>query len=385
MLGDFDGPHTLAWARFFAARGHEVHAVSFYPPREELSGVRYHVLRQRGVPARAPAVAGPRGLKDRLPPSLMRAVHYLRYRRAGLRRAIESIAPDVFHAHYAVEHGFYGTAAAFHPYAVSVWGSDLLVESRQPPGGAIARWTLRRADLVTCNDASLAKRVRELGAAEGRVVVANLGIERLFLDAGERSVNLKGGGGPLTAISDRALEPLYNVDVVLRAFAIARARLPEARLLIAHEGGERTRLETLARALRVEDAVTFLGRLAPQALAEALAAAHVYVSVPSSDSMALSNLEAMAAGAFPVLADLPSVDGWVEHGVQGLRVRPRDAAGLADALYAALTDAGLRQKAAERNRAKVAAQGLRERTLLAVERRFYALAGRQLAAAGEGI
>jgi len=385
MLGDFDGPHTLAWARFFAARGHEVHAVSFYPPREELSGVRYHVLRQRGVPARAPAVAGPRGLKDRLPPSLMRAVHYLRYRRAGLRRAIESIAPDVFHAHYAVEHGFYGTAAAFHPYAVSVWGSDLLVESRKPPGGAIARWTLRHADLVTCNDASLAKRVRELGAAEGRVVVANLGIERLFLDAGERSVNLKGGGGPLTAISDRALEPLYNVDVVLRAFAIARARLPEARLLIAHEGGERTRLETLARALRVEDAVTFLGRLAPQALAEALAAAHVYVSVPSSDSMALSNLEAMAAGAFPVLADLPSVDGWVEHGVQGLRVRPRDAAGLADALYAALTDAGLRQKAAERNRAKVAAQGLRERTLLAVERRFYALASRQLAAAGEGI
>jgi len=385
MLGDFDGRHTQAWARFFASRGHEVHAVSFYPPREELAGVRYHVLRQRRGPGRASASDGPGGLKDRLPPSLMRFVHYLRYWRAGLRGVVESIGPDILHAHYAVEHGFYGTAAAFHPYAVSAWGSDLMVESHKPLGGAVARWALRRADLVTCNDASLARRARELGVAEDRVVVANLGIERLFLDAGERSVNLLGEDAQLVVISDRALEPLYNVDVALRAFAIVRQKLPAARLLIAHEGGERGRLETLARALRVEDAVGFVGRLAPQALAEALAAAHVYVSVPSSDSMALSNLEAMAAGAFPILADLPSVHGWIEHSVDGFCVRPRDAAGLAEALHAALTDAGLRREAAERNRAKVAAQGLREKMLLAVERRFYQLAGRPLASAGEGI
>ncbi len=58
--------------------------------------------------------------------------------RAGLRRVLDEIQPDVFHAHYAVEHGFYGAFADYHPYVVSAWGSDLLVESHKPLGKRIA-------------------------------------------------------------------------------------------------------------------------------------------------------------------------------------------------------------------------------------------------------
>ena len=31
VLGDFDGAHTRSWLRYFVQRGHEVHAVSYYP------------------------------------------------------------------------------------------------------------------------------------------------------------------------------------------------------------------------------------------------------------------------------------------------------------------------------------------------------------------
>ena len=205
--------------------------------------------------------------------------------------------------------------------------------------------------------------------------VVHLGTDASFLDAGARSVNVSGADAQPTLISDRALEPLYNVDVVLRAFARLRERLPAARLIVANDGSQRRRLEALAGDLGLGGSVDFRGHLAPSDLAAALAGAHVYVSVPGSDSLALSNLEAMAAGAFPVVADLPSVDGWIDHGLGGLRVPPRDVDALAGALFASLADAGLRRRAAGLNRAKVEAQGLREPNMLVMERHYYRLAG----------
>ena len=44
---------------------------------------------------------------------------------------------------------------------------------------------------------------------------------------------------PPTLLSDRALEPLYNIDVVLRAFARVRQQTPGVRLVIAGKGTER--------------------------------------------------------------------------------------------------------------------------------------------------
>ncbi|HEX5368032.1 MAG TPA: glycosyltransferase [Dehalococcoidia bacterium] len=374
VLGDFDGLHTRRWLEVFVARGHDLHAISFYPPREVLPGVTVHALSPVAAPSASLERADSRRrLRDLAPPSLMRFVHAQRYRRAGLRRVLDDIKPDVLHAHYVVEHGYYGSLAGFHPYVVSAWGSDLLVESHKPLGRLIARRALRSADFVTGNDASLLQRAIELGVPPERTAVVHLGTERRFLDAGADSVNLRDAASTLTVISDRALEPLYNIDVVLRAFPALRQSVPEARLVIAHDGSQRQILEALAVQLGLGDSVRFAGRLDAAALAVALAQAQVYVSVPSSDSFAVSTLEAMGAGAFPVLSDLPSAHGWVEDGVDALIVPPRNVDALAAALQRALSDDALRRSTAEANRSKVEAGGLRERTMLQMERIYYRL------------
>ena len=179
VLGDFDGIHTRRWLEVFVARGHDVHAISYYRPRPDLPGVTLHVLagerrdgplRLRSGHASGPSAEGRQptapSLAGRLPPNPLRLVHAVRYQRAGLKRTLTAIVPDVFHAHYLVEHGFYGALAGFRPYVVSAWGSDLLVESRKPLGRLIARWALRRVDLLTANDASLARRAVALGLPE---------------------------------------------------------------------------------------------------------------------------------------------------------------------------------------------------------------------------
>ncbi len=388
VLGDLDGAHTRRWLRVFIERGHDVHAVSFYPPRTPVSGVTLHVLRPAyrtgrpaaGAPASPSRALAGKGIERFVPPSAARLVHAFRYARAGLGRTVEAIGPDIFHAHYVVEHGFYGAFAGFHPYVVSAWGSDLFRAPGTPAGRLIAGYALRHADFVTANDPALARRAGSLGGDPEKVAVIRLGIDRLFLEPPPPSVNLRAAGAdPLTVISDRALEPLYNVDAVIRAFARARRQMPSARLLVANDGSQRSRLEALARDLGQGESVRFLGRLDPPALREALAQAHVYVSVPSSDSLSLSTTEAMAAGCFPIVTDLESQDGWISHHVNGLRVPARDVGRLADGFVEALRDDGLRRDAVEPNRAKVAAEGGLEKNMLLMERHYYRLAGHPLA------
>jgi glycosyltransferase involved in cell wall biosynthesis len=253
VLGDLDGIHTQRWLGFFAARGHELHAISFYPPSTPCpASVTVHVLRQR-PPGKAPAAdaAQPRlaALRRLLPPSFERLVQYNRYARAGLARVVTEIDPDVFQAHFVVEHGFYGTAARFHPYVVSAWGSDIFLAPRSPLGREIAKWALKSADLVTVNDPEMGRRVVGLGVAPERVALVRLGVDPDFLAEPPRSVNHGDVSPEPTFISDRALEPLYNVDAVIEAFARARSKAPDARLLIANDGRERRSLAALVHRL----------------------------------------------------------------------------------------------------------------------------------------
>jgi glycosyltransferase involved in cell wall biosynthesis len=371
VLGDFDGPHTRRWLRLFVERGHDAHAISYYRPKAELHGVQLHVLSGGAAPSEGGGSPGTTSsLAKWLPPSLLRLIHAMRYQRAGLKRTLQDIRADVFHAHYAVEHGFYGAFAGFHPYVVSAWGSDIFVEAQKPLGRRIARHALGHADLVTANDPAMLAQIAALGMSADRVAVVRLGVDPEFLEGERKEADVP------TIISDRALEPLYNIDIVIRAFARLREGLPEARLLIAHDGSERRRLEGLAATLGLGESVRFLGRLPAWPLRDALAAAHVYVSVPSSDSLALSTMEAMAAGAFPIVSDLPSQDGWIDDGVKGLRVPAGDAEALTDALHRALTDGELRTRAQALNRAKVEAEGNLEKNMLGMERHYYRLVGR---------
>jgi glycosyltransferase involved in cell wall biosynthesis len=317
-----------------------------------------------------------------LPAGLRRLVQLMRYRRAGLRRAVEEIAPDVLHAHYLVEHGFYATAARYRPYVVSAWGSDLLVEvARSPVNRAIARFAVQRADLVTANNRHMAREiVLRLGKERAWVQHIVLGVQRSFLDRPEASVNARPAAASdhaPTVISTRSLDTsLYNIDVIVRAMARVRERVPSARLVVVGDGRHRPRLEALARRLDLSDAVRFPGYLSQEELRRELEEADVFVSVPSSDATSVALLQAMAVGCLPIVSDLPSQQELVDQGTQGFRVAVGDDRALADAIARALEDTELRHAAFWRNRAFVEEYGVLETNMARMEAWYYRLAGR---------
>ena len=108
-------------------------------------------------------------------------------------------------------------------------------------------------------------------------------------------------------------------------FAGIASTLPSARLIIANEGSLASTLRDLAtslglRAGRVEEGaqVEFVGRLAASVQDRCYMRSTWYMSLPSSDSVSVSVLEAMAHGCIPVLSDLPANRELVQDGVNGL-------------------------------------------------------------------
>ncbi|MGA9771360.1 MAG: glycosyltransferase family 4 protein [Blastocatellia bacterium] len=130
-------------------------------------------------------------------------------------------------------------------------------------------------------------------------------------------------------LSNRNLEPMYNVGCVLRAFAIIQRRFPEARLTVAGDGSQRAELESLSRELNLRD-VWFAGRIAPEHMHELYNAADIYLNSSNIDNMPGSIIEAFASGLPVVTTDAGGIPYIVTDEETGLLVRRGDYKSLAE-------------------------------------------------------
>jgi glycosyltransferase involved in cell wall biosynthesis len=111
-------------------------------------------------------------------------------------------------------------------------------------------------------------------------------------------------------------------------------------------------------------------------VAAQLREADIFITTSRSDGANISLLEAMAAGTFPVVADIPATRQWFEAGADGVAVALDDATALAKAIIEAARDERRRERAREVNRNVVLARGLWEDNMRRSEEAFVALAER---------
>jgi phosphatidylinositol alpha-1,6-mannosyltransferase len=125
-------------------------------------------------------------------------------------------------------------------------------------------------------------------------------------------------------------------DRLVRCLPTVRARVPNAVNLIVGSGDDQSRLEALARELRVEDAVVFTGPVPAAELADYYALADVFAMPSTGEGFGIVFLEA-AANGLPVIGG--NRDGSVDplaDGAIGKLIDPVDASALVDALVVAI-------------------------------------------------
>ena len=299
LLGDGDSPHLLKWARALAA----------------LPQVELWAASSRGFAAGFDdCVPQSRRLALRTSPRAAGGNAALLLQLPKLARWLRQARPDWIHAHYLSSHGTLAWLAQSvlgvqGRLVGSAWGSDIL---EAPERSAALRWltqrVLRACTLATSDSQVMAARMRELGA--GEVMVFPFGLEALPEPAQNKDDGL--------FFANRGLEPIYQPERVLQQFAALAGE--GDRLVVANDGSLLPALQRQAREMGLQGRVQFVGRLSADAQAQWYGRARWYLSLPRSDSVAVSVLEAMAAGCVPLLSDLPANRELVVDGVNGLIV-----------------------------------------------------------------
>lgn len=188
-------------------------------------------------------------------------------------------------------------------------GSDVLI---MPKRGWLFRkmltYTLNHSDAISANTPYLMEQIQKYCKKDMPSALSHLGITPIKAVEKEDIV-----------FSNRLHKPLYRIDDIIKAFAnfVSIADYSHWRLVVAAEGRE-NELKDLANSLGISRNVDFLGWLSNEENAKYYAKSRIFVSIPESDSMPTSLLEAMSAECIPIIADLPSYRGLIENGRNAL-------------------------------------------------------------------
>ncbi|NNF27424.1 MAG: glycosyltransferase family 4 protein [Gemmatimonadetes bacterium] len=155
----------------------------------------------------------------------------------------------------------------------------------------------------------------------GAVVIPN------HLEPGEFSYRER-RDPPVTVLSNRNLEALYNVGGLLEVFRRIQDAFPDTRLIVAGSGSQEASLRQQARDLGLTG-VRFTGSVEPAQMVELLHDADLYVNASLIDNMPMSILEAFASGLPVVSSDAGGIPFIVKDGVNGLLAKAGDVEELA--------------------------------------------------------
>lgn len=259
----------------------------------------------------------------------------------------------LIHVHWAIPTGLIGVLVGMllrKPVVVTIHGSDFrMATERYGMVTKIFLYVCKRARKIICVSELQRKRIQEMGVRTGEVLTSPMGIDESFLEVGRRRRERLHAQSH-TILSNRNLLPLYNVSLLIRAIPIILKEEPETRFLIAGDGPERETLERQTKNLNVQSSVEFLGRVSHEEIPDLLAKADIYVSTSLHDGTSVSLLEAMGAGAFPVVTDIPANREWIVDGENGFLVNQSEEEFLSKRIIDAIRNHELLGMSRVRNR-----------------------------------
>ena len=312
LVGDGESPHLLKWARALAplvdvwvcsSRGFAPELAALVPAEKRLA-LQTHPAHGGGNVA------------------LLRHV-------PTVGRWLRRVDADWINPHYLTSHGtlvllahkLFGLRGRV---LASAWGSDILqTPQRNAVYKHVTQAVLRHADLCTSDSRHMATVMQQLGAR--RVEVFPFGLEALPPAPAQPKQ-------PWLFYANRGLEPIYQPLRVLELFRSIAAWQPQAQLVVANMGSQLAAMQQWVARENLAPRVQFVGRLSADEQMHWYDRAQWYLSLPQSDSVAVSVLEAMAHGCIPLLSDLPAnrelvqdrQNGWIVPQEWGVTSRAQE-------------------------------------------------------------
>jgi N-acetyl-alpha-D-glucosaminyl L-malate synthase BshA len=314
-----------------AARGHEVHFITYANPIRldpETPRIHYHEVEVSNYPL----------------------FHYPPYCLAlagRMAEVAESYQLDLLHVHYAIPHSIAAMLAQQMvasvrrlPFITTLHGTDITLVGVDPSYFGITKFSIEKSDGITAISDNLREQTVETFGVrnEIRVIKNFVNCELYHPDNEKKGAAAYAPGGEKLLIHLSNFRPVKRVLDCIRILAEVRKSVP-ARLLMAGDGPERGPAEHLARTLKVDRDVLFLGK--QNHVERLLPLAHVLLMPSEMESFGLAALEAMACGVVPVATRVGGVGELITDGEDGYLEAVGDIAAQAARVVALLSDDAL--------------------------------------------
>ncbi|HJS43075.1 MAG TPA: glycosyltransferase family 4 protein [Gemmatimonadales bacterium] len=255
---------------------------------------------------------------------------------------------DIIHVHWPVPHVLFGwlgrrTTRPRAKLVTSWYGVELRwVQSSLPWLRGFVKWALRRSDAVVAISSYTAGEIARFARVPVRVIPYTLG----FNEATRPAPVARGLRQEFRIVFVGRLVERKGVKHLIEAVRRLPADL-RPHLTVIGEGPERRALEAQVRAAGLEQRVKISGRVSDEALHAAYAGSDVMV-LPSildtrgdTEGLGVVLLEAMSYGVAAVASDIGGITDIIENEKSGLLVPPADPEQLARALERLARDPAL--------------------------------------------
>ncbi len=308
-----------------AARGHEIHFISYSVPirlTNFLERIFFHEVEVTSYP-----------LFDHPPYTLALATKMV--------EVAESAQLDLLHVHYAIPHSVSALLARQMaaprrlPFVTTLHGTDITLVGNDRSYLPITRFSIEQSDGVTAISNYLRDRtLREFDIKRPIEVIPNFVNCDFYKRDGEKLRSAWAPNGEPILMHLSNFRPVKRVTDTVEAFAQVREKMP-AKLVMIGDGPDRGAAEYIVRKKRLSKDVFFLGK--QDRIHEKLGVADVLLLLSDEESFGLAALEAMACEVPVVATRVGGVPEVVTNGVDGYLVEPRDVAGAAKAVLDILT------------------------------------------------
>jgi N-acetyl-alpha-D-glucosaminyl L-malate synthase BshA len=316
-----------------AAMGHEVHFISYSQPfrlsgRDE--GIFYHEVPVSNYP-----------LFEFPPYDLALA--------SRMAEVAEYNGLDLLHVHYAIPHSVSALLARQMlaargrrlPFVTTLHGTDITLVGLDRSYLPITRYAIQESDGVTSISSYLKdKTIQNFDVTRDIEVVPNFVNCDVYGPINDEAARAEARSR--LAQPDEAIlmhlsnfRPVKRVVDVVKVFALVAREIP-ARLVLVGDGPERSAAEWLARDLKIQERVQFLGK--QDRVNELLPLADLMLMPSELESFGLAALEAMACKVPSIATRVGGVSELIDDGVTGLLFDVGDVDAMAAGALGLLTD-----------------------------------------------
>lgn len=229
---------------------------------------------------------------------------------------------DVLHAHYAIPHAtcaylakqILASKGKHLPFITTLHGTDITLVGKEPSYVPSVTFAIENSDAVTAVSDSLRQEtISNFGIQKKIEVIHNFINPALYQLHPEKCIrNYTSPKGEKIMMHISNFRPVKRIPDVIHVFAGIRKEIP-VKLVMVGDGPERNASERMVREMGLEKDVHFYGKI--KQTSDILPCADLFILPSESESFGLSGLEALASSV-PVLST--NTGGTPEVQIQGV-------------------------------------------------------------------